>query len=161
MKKIASVLIAVLFASMLVFTACSGSSGTVTGEIPPVSEIWTKVKEASGFGEMTLVPTRDYLDIYGIDSKKLAESVWYMSENSATNADEVVIMKAADSSYVDTLSKLLKERVDSQINVCKKYSPEQAAKLEKTEVVTAGDYVYFCVGDNYDAMMSVFRSIFK
>lgn len=162
MKKLVSILLVLVLASVLVLTACGEKPEPApSGTTLSAKEVWNKVMEVSGFGEMTLVPTRDYADIYGIDSSKIEDSVWYMSENSATNADEVAIMKVNDPAYADALKKILEDRVETQVNVCRTYAPEQAAKLEKTEVVSAGSWVYYCVGDNYDAMMNVLNTVMK
>ena len=165
MKKILSVFIAVVMTlSALAFTACAKKPVSPANTDEPaanVSELWEKAKAVSDFGEMTPVPQSDYLEIYGIDATKVEESVWYMSENPAVNADEIAIFKLSDAGYAETLAGIFRSRIDRQINLANTYSPDEASKLEKTEVVTEGSFVYFCVGDNYDAMINVLKTTNK
>ncbi len=120
-----------------------------------LDSIWERVNEAGKFGGMTAVLARDFSDIYGIDVSKVADARWYMSENPAMNADEFAIFRVSDPEYREALAEIFKARIDRQIQVAEAYSPEQAAKLKKTEVIISGPYVYFCVGDEYDAVMKV------
>ena len=162
-KALPIILAAIMLFSLVSFAACE----TKPKDDPtPVADLtaaalWEKVKAVSGFGGMTAVPARDYGDIYGIDSSKLADSAWYMSENPSTNADECAIFKVSDASYADTLKKVLEDRVARQLSVTKTYSPEQAAKLENVEVVVNGSWVCYCVGDNYADMMNVINANIK
>lgn len=165
MKKFASVLLAILMlAALFTMSACNNNNGgddpAPSANITP-SELWDKVKAVSGFGGMTVVPLRDYTDVYGIDSTKIAESAWYMSENPSINADECALFKVSDASYAETLKKIFEDRVARQLALTKTYSPEQAAKLENVEVVSVGSWVCFCVGDNYADMMNVINSNIK
>ena len=165
MKKTIIITLALVFALSLIFAGCGKveeiANTPIVDSVFTVSQIYDKVKEVAGFGGMTAVPQRDYSDIYGIDASKISESVWYMSENPSLNADEVAIFKLSDSSYADTLAGIFRDRISRQLEVAKTYSPDEAGKLEKAEVVVAGSYVYYCVGKASDAMMAVFKTLIK
>ncbi|MBO4384719.1 MAG: DUF4358 domain-containing protein [Clostridia bacterium] len=158
MKKTLVSITAVIIALVCMLSACGEkpNNADVTA-----AELWEKVKAVSGYGAMTAVPERDYMDVYGVDKTKLSDSVWYMSENPALNADECAIFKLADASYADDLAKILKDRLSRQLAVAKAYSPEEAGKIEKAEVTVSGSFVYFCVGENSDAMMNAIRNAVK
>ncbi|MCR5610976.1 MAG: DUF4358 domain-containing protein [Clostridiales bacterium] len=161
MKKFLSLaLVFVLVLSLSSFLACN-KDPKPAGDPVTVAQLWESVKAVSGFSEMTAVPERDYMEVYGIDSTKLAESVWYMSENPSLNADECAIFKLSDTAYAGTLAEILKGRIARQLSVAESYSPEEATKLKNAEVVTEGSFVYYCVGDNAEAMMNVIRTANK
>lgn len=161
MKKIVSVITLLVIASALVMSAACGPKDVPSAEIPSAGQLYKLVAEAGKLEAMTSVPAGDYLDIYGIDTSKLEESAWYMSENPSLNADEVAIFKLSDASYKDALVKLLNDRIARQLQVAQTYSPEEASKLEKAEVVSAGNYVYYCIGAESDAMMNVLKTNIK
>ncbi|MBR4658219.1 MAG: DUF4358 domain-containing protein [Clostridia bacterium] len=158
MKKFTAIAIAVLcIAFVLVSAACGGNDGPK--EVTKSAEaIYALVSTAGKFGGMTAVPARDMEDVYGVDPSKIAESAWYMSENPSLNADEAGIFKVNDAAYADTLAGLLRDRIARQLQVAETYSPDEAAKLKAAQVVTAGDWVYYCVGAENAAMMEVLRA---
>lgn len=161
MKKIVSfiALVSVLLTALMAFFACAKSQGgkepggQATEKTP--AEIYDLVKEVAGFGDMAAYPTSKYFEEFGVDPAKLEDSVWYMSSNPAVNADEVAIFKVKDASYAEELAGICSSRIERQKQLAATYSPEEAVKLENTEVKVVGSWVYYCVGDNYDAMMDV------
>lgn len=167
MKKLVStiaiVALALLFA--LSFAACNKADKPGEGNSHPIikspAEIYTAVSAVADFGGMTIVPTRDYTDIYGIDSSKVEQSVWYMSENPSLNADEVAIFKLSDESYAQELAQLFKDRIARQLQVAETYSPQEAAKLQNAEVFAKGAWVYYCIGEKAEAMLTVLNSEIK
>lgn len=160
MKKVIVSASALLLVLVCLFAACTKPVAPVNADIT-AKELWEKVSAVAGYGAMTAVPERDYLDVYGIDASKLADSAWYMSENPSLNADECAIFKLEDASYAETLAGLLKDRLARQLTVAETYSPDEAGKLKNAEVVTAGSFVYYCVGNNAEAMMNTIRTAVK
>ena len=166
MKKLVSTaaILALIAVLAFCFAACKGKDDTVepisvTTKSP--AEIYSAVSAVAGFDGMTIVPTRDYSDIYGIDESKIDQSVWYMSENPSLNADEVAIFKLNDETYAEELAQLFKDRIARQLQVAETYSPAEAAKLQNVNVVAKGSWVYYCVGAQADAMMGVLNSEIK
>lgn len=158
MKKTVSVfaVIAIILIMALGIAACGGSEPKEVTK--SASEIWNAVSAVAKFEGMTPVPARDMGDVYGIDSSKIADSVWYMSENPSLNADEVAIFKVNDESYAGELGTLLKDRIARQLQVAETYSPDEAAKLKAASVNVVGNWVYYCVGAENAAMMEVLRA---
>ncbi len=158
MKRIVSVFTLVMMALALMLTACSGSSEKEKQVTKSAAEIYTAVSEAGKLEAMTAVPSRDFSDVYGIDAAMIEDSAWYMSENPSLNADEVAIFKLSSEEYAKTLATLLKDRIARQLQVAEIYSPEEAAKIKAAEVVTVGNWVYYCIGTENAAMMNVLRA---
>jgi len=158
MKKLVSVftVFCMILALCLSLAACGGGeSHEVTKS---AAEIYNAVAAAGKFGGMTPVPARDLSDVYGIDAAKIEDSAWYMSENPSLNADEVAVFKVSDAAYAAELTTLLQGRIARQLEVAETYSPDEAAKLKAAQVVTVGNWVYYCVGTENAAMMDVFRA---
>ena len=172
-KVFRSIVLIALSALMLFCLASCSSGGKDDGSGKPddqpkaaksMDEIYQDVYAVSGFGEMTRVPKRDYVEIYGIDTNKFIEDeyFWYTSENYSLNADEVAVFHVKDDYYVSVLESLLQKHLDLRLNVAVDYSPEEAAKLERAQVTSVktdtGNWVYLCVGDNYTQMMDVLKA---
>ena len=159
MKKIIAIVLVILAAACVV----SGCSGKPADNKQPKSaaEVYADVSAAGGLSAMTPVPARDYNEIYGVDTSKVGDSAWYMSDNPSLNADEVAVFLLSDASYAADLVKLLEGRVARQLSVAESYSPDEAGKLKQTVVTTAvnaaGTWVYYCVGTEYAKMMDAFR----
>ena len=132
-------------------------------ELMAAADVYADVLEVSGFGAMTPVARRDYIEIYGIDANNFEDCAWYVSDNPALNADEVALflVKKDKEQYADTLVTLLQKHIDTRLNVANSYSPEEAGKLEQVKVTTAecdeGTWVYYCIGAEYAKMMEVLK----
>ena len=161
MKKVLSELFVVILSVTLVLAGCGKKDDNKPSTLLTVGELWAKVNEIAGYGAMTAVPKSDYSDVYGIDASKIEDSVWYMSENPSLNADETAIFKVSDASYAETLAELFRGRIDRQKKVAEAYSPDEAAKLERAEVVVAGNYVYYCVGTANTAVTNLLKTLIK
>ncbi len=175
MKKriIVTVLSIAMAALMLAAFGCSGNKGEQgdkptaepAAEAKTAEQVYQDVLAVSGFGNMTAVNKRDYIEIYGIDTNNFDDYVWYQSENPSLNADEVAIFLVKEEKaerYVSVLESLLHKHLNTRINVAESYSPEEAGKLKQAEVTTvkgaAGTWVYVCVGNEYSSMMDVFAA---
>ncbi len=160
-RTIAFILVLCMAAS-LCFLGCSGSEPAADKPEKTAAEIYEDVLAVSGFGAMTPVPKRDYIEIYGIDANNLADYVWYASDNPSLNADEVLIFRLEKESYADVLITLLEKHITTRLRVAEDYSPEEAAKLSQVEVKkvsnSQGLWVYFCVGSEYAKMMDVLKT---
>lgn len=167
MKRIICSSLLILLCAAFAFgaAACNKAGESEAPRVQKTAEeVYQEVYEVSGFETMTPVPKRDYVEIYGIDPNKFYKDdyVWYMSENKALNADEIVIFHVENEDYLGVLVNMLRAHLDQQISIAESYSPEEVAKLKKTEIIdvknSSGLWVYYCVGAEYDKMMDVFAS---
>ncbi|MBO4563451.1 MAG: DUF4358 domain-containing protein [Clostridia bacterium] len=160
MKKIISAIFAILL--VMALAGCGKPSGENQTTLPAsAAELWAKANEVSGFGNMTPVPVGDLSDIYGIDQQQVEDFIWYMSENPSLNADETAIFKLTNESYANEVKAKFEARIARQLTVAQGYSPTEASKLENAKVAVEGCWVYYCVGDNSDAMMKVIKNTNK
>jgi hypothetical protein len=178
MKKLVSVLMILVLAAALVMGAACGkdpetpansekpanSTEESVGFSTTADQLYNAALAVSGFGNMTAVPAADYSDIYGIDVSKIADSAWYVSENPSLNADEIAVFKLGYPDYADTLKGIFESRIARQLQVAQTYSPEEASKLENAYVTVTTEgfiFVYYCIGDNSEAMMQAIASNIK
>ena len=172
MKKLVSVLMILVLAAALIMGAACGkdpqtpanSTEESVGFSTTADQLYNAALAVSGFGNMTAVPQTDYSDIYGIDVSKIADSAWYVSENPSLNADEIAVFKLGYPDYVDTLKGIFESRIARQLQVAQTYSPEEASKLENAYVTVTTEgfiFVYYCIGDNSEAMMQAIASNIK
>ena len=159
-KNLSSPTKALLLALVLVlaFTALAACSGASKPKTPAdVNEVYQKLLESGHLPALTAVPERDLFEVYGIDSSKVKQWVFAMSDNYSIDAGEVAIFEANDEEYASELASKLTNHLDRIKNVSKDYSPQQSAKLEPVEVKTVGSFVYLVVGENYDALMKIMK----
>lgn len=157
--------IAILLALVIAFAAfaaCSPSGNTPEESAQPkqadLSEVYSKLVASGKLPALTKVPDRDLSEVYGIDTSKLKQWAFALSENYAVNAGEVALFEVNDASYASVLAGKLQKHLDQTKNVAKNYSdPHQTEKLDPVKVVTAGSYVYFVVGEDYDALMRIMK----
>lgn len=171
MKRIIAVFIVFSTVIALAFPACGNeqdnpktndANATPKTDVGSVSEIdihdvYNKLIESGYYGQMLPVDDRDMQEIYGIDTGKIKDSAFYMSDNPAVNADEIAIFEVSDPEYMDTLYNILRNRVDAQLRLTETYSVEQHDKLSKTEVKVVGNYCYYIVNDNYSDLMGIMK----
>lgn len=136
-------------------TGCGKAPKEVTSTVP---EIYNKLVATGHLPAMTPVSERDMIEIYGIDATKILQGAFYLSENYAVLADEVAIFEAVDEEYANTLLGILQARLKSKADLAATYSPEEYAKITKTTAYRVGNYVYFVVSSEYDALMEIMRS---
>lgn len=155
MKKIFASVFAVLMC-LCMLTACS--EGTQSLNDTPLSEAMDKINaEVFGGGDnMRVIDSSDKLELYySIDPADVAEFAAEVSKNSATEIDEVVLIKAVDEDAAKRVAEKLELRLQSQKDLCASYSPELLAIAEKSSVVTLGSYVELIITDNYDEAVSI------
>ena len=150
-KKIISSICAILLLAVS-FTGCGGKKTDI-----PLNELYAKIEETGLLPPMTEVDSAAMENVYGIDPSKLADHVFFVSEDTALS-DEVAIFKVNDPEYTETLYGMLVSRVDAKARMAEGYSAEEYAKCKKTSVVRSGEYVYFIVNDGYDTLMRLMRS---
>lgn len=91
----------------------------------------------------------DYVaSTYFFDMNEVEDSAAYFS--SATTACEVAVIKCNNPDYVKEVESLLKQRVDNQKTLYSTYNADEASRLDKAIIKTAGNYAVLCVSDDND-----------
>jgi hypothetical protein len=160
MKKIfASALIIVMCALMLF--GCGESAQTAdTNALKDVAlsaatdKLNTDIFD--GGANMKVIDSLDKLELYyDIAPEDVAEFSAEISKNSATEIDEVVIIKAVDSNAAKRIADKLELRLQSQKDLCASYSAQLLAVAEKCEVRTKDVLVTLIICDDYQKAISI------
>lgn len=155
MKKIILSAVAVLMC-MCLLTACGGTSKTLN-DTPLVDAMDRINAEVFGGGDnMRVIDSLDKLELYyGIDPADVKEFAAEVSKNSATEIDEVVLVKAVDEEAAKRVAEKLELRLQSQKDLCASYSAELLAVADKCAVRTEGVFVSLIICEEYDKAVSI------
>ncbi len=150
MKKMFVSALAVLMC-MCLLTACGGTSKTLNDT--PLVDAMDKINaEVFGGGDnMRVIDSLDKLELYyGIDPADVKEFAAEVSKNSATEIDEVVLVKAVDEEAAKRVAEKLELRLQSQKDLCASYSADLLAVADKCAVRTEGVLVTLIITEQYE-----------
>lgn len=148
MKKVLVSVLALVMC-MCVLTACGGEKAL---NDTPLSEALDKINAQffDGGETMRIIDSLDKLELYyDIAPEDVAEFAAEVAKDSATEIDEVVLVKAVDEEAAKRIAEKLELRLNSQKDLCASYSPELLAVAEKCAVRTQGMLVSLVVTENY------------
>jgi len=154
MKKILALLTAILMC-MSLLTACTGEKAL---NDTPLSEAMDKINaEVFDGGEnMRAIDTLEKLELYySIASADVKDFAAEVAKNSATEIDEVILIKATDTDAAKRIAEKLEIRLQSQKDLCASYSPELLAIAEKCSVRTQDVLVSLIITESYDEAVSL------
>lgn len=138
--------------------ACGGDSG----KTPAVADIAQAIIDQYPLSDaMSQVSGEDKIkNVYGFDAADYTEIAAYVN-NSGTDQDEIVIVKASSSDAVNSIKEKLENRMTAKLNSTKNYLPEQYDMISKCEVAQKGDYVRMIISPNAEEMVKIFNSQFE
>lgn len=138
--------------------ACGGDSG----KTPAVADIAQAIIDQYPLSDaMSQVSGEDKIkNVYGFDAADYTEIAAYVN-NSGTDQDEIVIVKATSSDAVNSIKEKLENRMTAKLNSTKNYLPEQYDMISKCEVAQKGDYVRMIISPNAEEMVKIFNSQFE
>ncbi len=154
MKKIFVSVFAILMC-MCLLTACGGAK---TLNDTPLSDAMDKINtEVFGGGEnMRVIDSLDKLELYyDIDPADVKEFAAEVAKNSATEIDEVVLVKAVDEEAAKRVAEKLELRLQAQKDLCASYSPELLAVADKCAVRTEGVLVTLIITESYEEAVKI------
>ena len=95
------------------------------------------------------------------DFSKISEYCVYVDESDANVIIDVGIFKMADASYADTFTKYLRARIDGKLEDAEEYSTIDVETLEAGVIEKSGNYVYYVVSYDVDAIVSDIKAALK
>ena len=154
MKKILSVFIAVLTFA-LVLTACGKQANT-----PATKEVADAIKESAKFDEL-LELTDDNIGkrYYGIDLEDIEEYTVYVCSNAAIG-DEIAVFKMKEADDVEDMLEVVRLRKQDREDALVDYAPTEADKVRNSVVSSNGNYVYFIVSSDKNAVKDAAENCF-
>lgn len=154
MKKVLMSAVAILMC-MCLFTACGG--GKALNDTPLTEALESINAQLFNGGEgMRAVDSLDKLELYySIDPADVAEFAAEVAKNSATEIDEVVLVKAVDEEAAKRVTEKLELRLQSQKDLCASYSAELLAVADKCSVRTQGVLVSLIITEQYEEAVKI------
>lgn len=165
MKKIMLSAMAVIMC-VLMLTGCGAGSAaegtTAAAKEVVLSDVLAEINSQffNGGENMKPIENTDKLELYyGITPADVSDFAAEISKNSATEIDEVIIVKATDADAAARVAECLELRLQSQKDLCASYSPELLAVAEKCAVNTNGNVVSLIVTDNYSEVFALYTEL--
>ena len=149
-KKGVALLLLSLF--LLSLTACgSGGDGAELSQEEPkeldlASLSQRLLTEVAYEEELVALAPDVFYSLFGIDEADVAEQYNYFS--GGATAEELVVMKAAEGEALDRLTEAVNNRLIYQKELYATYDPGEVERLEEAVVLTAGDFVFYCVSSD-------------
>lgn len=180
-KKIYSTMMIIALAAMV--TGCGGAkdeTSETTTEYVPVTEqgslatandskdndvdVQAAADEILNNGDFkdtlaTVDKTMALTRLYNLDETQIEEAAFYTNSNAT--AEEIAVIKAASSDYVDTVKAAYETRVSDQEAACRDYLPDEMTKLESAVIYTNGNYVILCVSNDNAKAETIIENLFK
>ena len=153
--KIASVMKYVVFLMVIVFVAlmllyASGSSR-------PFSEVSEAVSASLDTENLTEQDDAAFKRNFGLNAADY-DGVMYYSSEFSISAEEVLLVRVADSSQVQEVTSAIEKRIDSRRNDFEGYAPEEVKLLDDAVQSVRGNYIFFASAPKAGEYLSVFSS---
>ena len=155
MKKVIVSVFAILMC-MCLLTACGSTSKTLndTPLFDVMSELNTQLFDDGN--AMRVIDSTDKLELYyGIDPADVKEFAAEVAKNSATEIDEVVLVKAVDANAAKRVAQKLELRLQSQKDLCASYSADLLAVADKCSVRTQDVLVSLIITEKFDEAVKI------
>lgn len=151
---ITSVISIILLIALVVSIAVSfgGSSGS-DKSVEEVKEVIAPLFQNEGAQEVSSRFLRKYYDLNASDY----EGVSLFMPNSNMDAQEMLIIKLADTSQAEAVSEAINTRLETQLNAFDGYAPVQYDLCSKAIVDVRGNYILFVIHENAAEIEAAFR----
>lgn len=156
------------------FTACSKNEGDGSKKVTETAEttedadtdvdaltVAEKLLEEGDFKDNLAAVDKGIAmtRLYGLDESIVEDAAFYTNSNAT--AEEIAVIKVADSTSLEQVKKAYEARVESQKDACRDYLPEEMPKLESAVICEYGNYVILCVSDDNDRIEGIIKEIME
>lgn len=151
--KIASVMKYVVFAMVIVFVVvmllyASGSSR-------PFEEVSQSVEASLDTENLVKQDDTAFKRNFGLNAADY-DGVMYYSSEFSISAEEVLLVRVADSSQVQEVTAAIEKRISSRKNDFEGYAPEEVKLLDDAVQSVRGNYIFFAAAPKAGEYLSVF-----
>ncbi len=151
--KIASVMKYVVFAMVIVFVVvmllyASGSSR-------PFEEVSQSVEASLDTENLVKQDDTAFKRNFGLNAADY-DGVMYYSSEFSISAEEVLLVRVADSSQVQEVTAAIEKRISSRKNDFEGYAPEEVKLLDDAVQSVRGNYIFFTAAPKAGEYLSVF-----
>lgn len=131
-------------ALLLLLAGCSAGKETASYTVDDAQTLLD-----AGLFDGDMAPMDSYVIslLYGIDEDTISDCAGYMAANTSSSADELTVLVLTDEEAAQAAAEACQARVNSQITVCRDYTPAAVPRLENAVIRRAGNTVLLAVGD--------------
>ena len=141
MKKRGLLIIAGCFLSLCLLTGCGKKEDNREAVVTQtLEEIYTQMETNVELPTMVRLEDDYITNYYGADLSTFDEYVFAAAED-ALLAENIILVKMKDGESNEAVVKLLNNIIKQKKTELESYLPEQYKIVEKSEVITNGDYV--------------------
>lgn len=116
----------------------------------------TALDASAVYGEETYDDNFERLYNFSID---LAADGAIAYSSSGSAADEISLIKAADSGDVSKIKKYLEARLEQRLHDFQNYMPEEVSKIENGKVVVMKQYVFLIISDRPEEIETAIKEV--
>lgn len=158
MKKITALIMTL--SMLLMLGACS--SRTAAAENPDAGDIAAKIISNVKFQDQLVELKNDTVNkIYSKLDLSMAEDYCiYVSGTNAT-AEELAVIKLADSSNADAVKAAFEARIQDQKFRYENYNPQEMVKINDAVIAKKGSYIMLAVADDSAKCEKLFNNSIK
>ena len=145
MKKRGLLIIAGCFLSLCLLTGCGKKEDNREAVVTQtLEEIYTQMETNVELPTMVRLEDDYITNYYGADLSTFDEYVFAAAED-ALLAENIILVKMKDGESNEAVVKLLNNIIKQKKTELESYLPEQYKIVEKSEVITNGDYVVLII----------------
>ncbi len=116
--------------------------------------VFAKIKDSVELPDMVELNDNLLMRYYGLSADAVSDYAGGV-DSSGVGQDEIVLMKAADESQVDTVVQALQTRYDSKLSQQENYNPDEAEKIRNCSVETNGLYVTLIISNDASTITDI------
>lgn len=132
----------------LLLAALLGGCSAEKAPVPYTVDQAQALLDAGAFdGAMEPVDAFIVSMLYGIDEESIRECACWLALDTSVSADELAVLVLADEEAAAAAEAACRERVDSQIESCALYCPDQVPRLEDAVILRRENTVLLAVGN--------------
>lgn len=149
-----------MLVSLLLITLLLAGCSQSTTRNADLAAVMSDLEGKYGLSEMMALTEEDLMELYGIaqaDVKQFAARLPWDS----LNADEVVLIEAADDAAAARVKEKLDNRYQNKLNETRDYLPAEYEKISACSVSSSGKYVALIVSAEAKDMTADYQKAFK
>lgn len=156
MKRIISA--AVIAATLILsLAACGGTSGSRDVN---VEDVYNDIAAAVTLPDFISLSESDVSEYISVDTADFKQMLIKISAESIS-ADQIVCCEAVSSEAADKIEAAFSVYLESVKKSFENYLPAEYAKIKDTTVKRNGNYVYYAVSSDINAVNAVFAKYFS
>lgn len=148
---IAKYIIVALIAVFVVVSVCSNVKSTKSFE-----EVKSALEAAVDTQKLQAEGRKELQRYYGLNESEYDGVILYQAL-SGMSAEELLLVKASDSSKLQTVREAMEERKESRANDFSGYAPEETALVENSIITVKGDFILFVISEDAKMYDQTFR----